>query len=185
MKSAVVKQRFSVARTLEIAKVDSLQNSDNTKQTNRVQFKRLFSDLDYSAIYIEKPKSLIRRGGRYFSSSYWGRILNERDNGICQYCKIDTYRVRNILRKSMKASRKSKMARRIQDRFRWAVDWDMCGDHRVKFCLWEVDHITPIRLGGADSLENIRTLCKQCHKEATSRFHAHLARLKREGLSHV
>jgi len=32
---------------------------------------------------------------------------------------------------------------------------------------WEADHIQPRSKGGPDSLENLRTLCKPCHRKHT------------------
>jgi len=32
---------------------------------------------------------------------------------------------------------------------------------------WEADHITPVCEKGGDDLPNIRTLCIECHKQAT------------------
>ena len=34
---------------------------------------------------------------------------------------------------------------------------------------WEVDHITPVSLGGSDDIGNLQLLCKECHKEKTGR----------------
>lgn len=32
---------------------------------------------------------------------------------------------------------------------------------------WDADHIVPLCEGGAHSLQNLRTLCRPCHKEET------------------
>lgn len=34
----------------------------------------------------------------------------------------------------------------------------------------EVDHIVPVSLGGGSDLSNLRSLCRQCHLEATKRL---------------
>jgi hypothetical protein len=34
----------------------------------------------------------------------------------------------------------------------------------------EVDHIIPVSLGGGGDLWNLRSLCRQCHLEATKRL---------------
>lgn len=34
---------------------------------------------------------------------------------------------------------------------------------------WEVDHITPVSMGGSDDIENLQLLCKECHQEKTGR----------------
>lgn len=40
----------------------------------------------------------------------------------------------------------------------------MCGTGEEP---WEADHIHPRSKGGPDSLENLRTLCKPCHRKHT------------------
>lgn len=40
-----------------------------------------------------------------------------------------------------------------------------CGRYSAK---WEHDHIVPLHLGGADTLENARTLCRACHKRKSN-----------------
>ncbi len=42
----------------------------------------------------------------------------------------------------------------------------------------QVDHIIPVSLGGSGDIENLRTLCKRCHDEETSR-------LRREGVEFI
>ncbi|MDV8000754.1 HNH endonuclease [Rhodococcus sp. IEGM 1408] len=32
----------------------------------------------------------------------------------------------------------------------------------------EADHITPVAKGGTDDLENLRTLCRRCHRKVTA-----------------
>ena len=44
---------------------------------------------------------------------------------------------------------------------------------------WEADHIHPLVEGGADTLENLRTLCLPCHKFGTSRLLKRLAKVER------
>ena len=34
---------------------------------------------------------------------------------------------------------------------------------------WEIDHITPVSMGGSDDIPNLQLLCKECHKEKTGR----------------
>ena len=34
---------------------------------------------------------------------------------------------------------------------------------------WEVDHITPVSMGGSDDMGNLQLLCKECHHEKTGR----------------
>lgn len=34
---------------------------------------------------------------------------------------------------------------------------------------WEIDHIVPLALGGADTDDNLQVLCSPCHSEKTTR----------------
>jgi len=36
---------------------------------------------------------------------------------------------------------------------------------------WDVDHIKPIAEGGGHALTNLRTLCRECHRDVTSNWH--------------
>lgn len=75
------------------------------------------------------------------------RCVFERDNGMCAECGADTLGLE--LRLELAASRYP----------RW---------HR-KTAPWEMDHIVPVvEGGGACGLENLRTLCKPCHRLATA-----------------
>lgn len=40
---------------------------------------------------------------------------------------------------------------------------DLTGGHK-----WEADHIVPLAEGGRHHLDNIRTLCRACHKAETA-----------------
>ena len=66
-----------------------------------------------------------------------------------------------------------------------------CGRYSAK---WEHDHVIPLHMGGADTLENSRTVCRACHKrksngELTTKAKAdrlaarHALTLKRRSLS--
>jgi len=33
---------------------------------------------------------------------------------------------------------------------------------------WDLDHIIPLALGGADEIYNLQVLCKECHKAKTN-----------------
>ena len=45
-------------------------------------------------------------------------------------------------------------------------------------CQWcglaatDVDHIRPKRLGGSDDMDNLRALCRECHKAVTATDHS-------------
>lgn len=50
------------------------------------------------------------------------------------------------------------------------------GDDSMKA---EVDHKIPLRLGGANSLENLQILCRQCHASKTRLDRREIAKAKR------
>jgi len=81
-----------------------------------------------------------------------------RDRGVCAACGIDTEALR-------KDKRKLDYAARRQFEKQW-------GGRRH---LWDADHIVPVAEGGGEcDLSNMRTLCLQCHLEATAALRARL-----------
>ena len=71
----------------------------------------------------------------------------ERDNGICAECRSDT----------LGPARRAKIA--VSTRLNWGI----------KLSPWDMDHIVPVvEGGGACGLENLRTLCKPCHRSVTA-----------------
>ncbi|MDE1160317.1 MAG: HNH endonuclease signature motif containing protein [Acidobacteriaceae bacterium] len=46
--------------------------------------------------------------------------------------------------------------------------------------LWDADHILPVAEGGGEcDLENLRTLCLPCHREATAELRLRLSKRQR------
>jgi 5-methylcytosine-specific restriction endonuclease McrA len=43
-----------------------------------------------------------------------------------------------------------------------------CGHRDVTGASLEVDHVLPVARGGSDELDNLRTLCRPCHRERTA-----------------
>src|ERR1700750_2385304 len=94
--------------------------------------------------------------------------LFARDGGRCAVCDIDTIAAWNALKRARGAARvaglrlyglKSITARRT---------------------LWDADHIRPVAEGGGQcDLDNLRTLCLLCHREATSRLRMRLSQAPR------
>jgi 5-methylcytosine-specific restriction protein A len=79
-----------------------------------------------------------------------------RDHGVCAQCGFDC--VAGFLQ--LKAVRGRK---RLQA---WA-EWSLKPGQRTS--LWDADHIVPVVEGGGEcDLENIRTLCLRCHRQATA-----------------
>lgn len=81
-------------------------------------------------------------------AAYLRECCWRRDKGICAACGVDAM-----------ASKSNR-----------PTPWLRTGH------LWQADHIVPVAEGGGEcDLDNIRTLCTQCHKQATKQLAARLA----------
>ncbi|WP_460451750.1 HNH endonuclease [Alsobacter sp. SYSU BS001988] len=49
---------------------------------------------------------------------------------------------------------------------------------------WEVDHVVPLSMGGADAVDNLQILCRRCHGDKTRDDVSELARCIRIEASH-
>lgn len=110
---------------------------------------------------------------RYLDHTDWRRMrwaVYRRDDGKCQGCGFDIDRWRR-LRNGRKTPRACKAAinRMI----------GLPTHHRES--IWECDHIVPVAEGGhALGIDNLRVLCKPCHRKETARYariRAHRRRL--------
>lgn len=91
----------------------------------------------------------------------------ERDRGVCAWCAVDTERLKAFLDDLWGHDRG------LYDylRDRWGLGFSTFGNLEAGH-LWEADHIVPWSEGGRDlGLDNIRTLCRACHKERTAAWH--------------
>ena len=80
----------------------------------------------------------------------------ERDRGVCAQCGVDTPALRRDMRKLDYAARRQFLRK-----------WKLREGSRKS--LWDADHIVPVAEGGGQcDLSNMRTLCLQCHGEATA-----------------
>lgn len=91
-----------------------------------------------------------------FRSAVW-----DRDEGVCAICEIDTDAMYTAV-----------LRRREKNR-------DFIYIPFTDKCRWEADHILPISEGGADSLDNARTLCVPCHRSETKKLRRRLAEKRR------
>jgi 5-methylcytosine-specific restriction enzyme A len=81
-----------------------------------------------------------------------------RDRAVCAQCGIDTHAAFIDLKRSRGAQRLRLLAR-----------WGLKRLNRKT--LWDADHIVPVIEGGGEcDLDNLRTLCLICHREATARL---------------
>jgi len=77
----------------------------------------------------------------------------KRDRGVCAECGLDTEKLRRRFRRLSRSERRKEAAR--------------LGVNTTR-ALWHADHIVPVVEGGGEcDLDNMRTLCISCHKQAT------------------
>jgi 5-methylcytosine-specific restriction protein A len=89
-------------------------------------------------------------------ASYLRERVFERDRGICAACGCDTCAEWARIRRLRGPKREAALAA-----------WGIRGRNRVS--LWDADHVLPVVEGGGEcDLDNLRTLCLKCHREATA-----------------
>jgi hypothetical protein len=86
---------------------------------------------------------------------YLREQVYRRDRGVCACCGVDTDAEWRSIRRLPPHRRRAALAA-----------W---GGHPGRRSLWDADHIVPVAEGGGEcDLENMRTLCLRCHREATA-----------------
>ncbi len=86
---------------------------------------------------------------------YLRQSVLARDGGRCARCRINSLEAFRRLKRSSGASRQLMLNY-----------WGLKSISRKS--LWDADHIVPVCEGGGEcDLENIRTLCLACHRDAT------------------
>ena len=88
-----------------------------------------------------------------------------RDRGFCAACGADTVAIFVALKRSRGAARTAGLS--------------LYGLKTItsRRSLWDADHILPVAEGGGQcDLDNLRTLCLPCHREATAELRRRLAR---------
>jgi 5-methylcytosine-specific restriction enzyme A len=86
-----------------------------------------------------------------------------RDRGVCAACAIDTLAAYNALKRARGTAR--------------AAGLRLYGMKSIttRRSLWDADHIRPVAEGGGQcDLDNLRTLCLLCHREATAQLRKRL-----------
>lgn len=96
------------------------------------------------------------------STSYLRECVFERDSGVCAHCRVDTHALRRKVMRLPFAKRMAELKRLIAEGV----------TRKGRKTWWEADHILPVVEGGDSNLENIRTLCLPCHRQATRELHA-------------
>lgn len=95
----------------------------------------------------------------------------KRDNHVCQLCGLD-------IGKAMKEWREMQRPLAFNDEY-----WKWHRSHRRDRPSEEYDHIIPFSEGGLTVLENMRTLCRPCHRKVTAEWRRAKA-LARKAASH-
>ncbi len=89
-----------------------------------------------------------------------------RDRGVCDGCGADTVAIYAALKRARGAAREAGL--RLYGMKTIAA----------RRSLWDADHILPVVEGGGQcDLDNLRTLCVVCHREATAELRRRLRRL--------
>jgi 5-methylcytosine-specific restriction endonuclease McrA len=86
-----------------------------------------------------------------------------RDRGICASCQADTVAIFAALKRARGKARAAGLA--------------FYGMKSItsRRSLWDADHILPVAEGGGQcDLDNLRTLCIACHREATAQLRQRL-----------
>jgi 5-methylcytosine-specific restriction protein A len=86
-----------------------------------------------------------------------------RDRGVCAVCRIDAVAGYNALKRARGPARVAGLR--------------LYGMKNIasRRSLWDADHIRPVAEGGGQcDLDNLRTLCLLCHREATARLRQRL-----------
>ena len=93
-----------------------------------------------------------------------------RDKGRCSACGVDTLFELRSLRRMRGDRRAARM-----------THWGLKA--KIRKSLWDADHTVPVVEGGGEcDLNNIRTLCLRCHREATAALRERLRKAKVEAM---
>ncbi|NBQ67324.1 MAG: HNH endonuclease [Nitrosomonadaceae bacterium] len=104
------------------------------------------------------------------SNSYLRRCVRSRDKGICVECKLDCIKLRRQLRAALKAGDQTVVAALKQQYPRL----------KPNRSYWEADHIVEVvNGGGCCGLENLRTVCVECHLKKTIALNKQLRKQKK------
>lgn len=107
----------------------------------------------------------------------------KRDGGVCAICRIDCGWIERTARSLGGFGYRGERCH--QDFFLETLrerGFDVPRRWRgwSGFHLWEADHIVPVIRGGTHDPENIRTLCRPCHKRETAKLAATRAAARRD-----
>lgn len=137
--------------------------------------------------------------GLMMSPSFARFKVEERDKGVCGLCGLDTEYLKSLLNPLLmeavnraQVRHEYELARALRERvgdvlvefgFSGSVASAAAGQlwsGVISTHLWEMDHIVPVAEGGgACGMDNLRTLCRACHRKATHALAGRRAKTKR------
>lgn len=123
---------------------------------------------------------------RYMSEISWPYVVakvQKRDHGICAACGLDCAKLERILRAVRRYPDVGPSAWRADAISTWHAAMRVLG-LRTTGSIWEVHHRVERKRGGTNDLDNLVTLCQQCHAAETKRFATERARERREAKRH-
>lgn len=117
--------------------------------------------------------------------SYLRSKVFDRDHGVCFQCGRDCHRLMGRIDLLTKVGFRNFTVDEYRKKIRIEKWLRRCGvtfaTSGTIYSLWEADHIVSVVEGGLNRLDNMRTLCRSCHKAETRVLRARLAAKKRAG----
>ena len=105
----------------------------------------------------------------YVRGGFWAQAILKRDNGVCAICGLKTLDLKARVERIVQVSRDSKRCFTYSRIQRWCRSNKM-QSYRTPY---EIDHIVPVSEGGGCcGLDNLRTVCVNCHKKLTAELAA-------------
>lgn len=99
-----------------------------------------------------------------YDAAYQRQLVFRRDRGVCAVCHLDTDALRKRIM-ALRPRREAQLGVLVEAGFR---PTDLKFNRRGLRSLWEADHIVPVvEGGGGTGVDNLRTACLLCHREAT------------------
>jgi len=100
---------------------------------------------------------------------YLRQLVLKRDKAVCSICRLNTRSAFLRLKKARGKAREEMLAF-------WGLN------KLNQRSLWDADHILPVAEGGGEcDLQNLRTLCLRCHRQATAHLRTRLLAHRRSG----